>query len=84
MDNKIKIRDFIAANLLTFDDDVTFSDSDNIFKLGFVNSLFAMKLLGYIENTFEIVVENEEISLDNFNSVDNINNFLEKKLSKNT
>ena len=84
MDHKDKIRDFIMGNLMTFDDDVTFADSDNIFKLGFVNSLFAMKLLIYIEATFKIRVENHEISMDNFNSVDVINLFVENKLSKNS
>ena len=45
MDYALKIRQIITDNLIVFDDDVEFSDSDNIFEMGFVNSLFTVKLL---------------------------------------
>lgn len=73
------VRNFINENLLVFDDDAEFTDSDNIFELGFVNSLFAMKLVSYVENTFKTKVENTDLRLDNFNSVDNIVKFINSK-----
>jgi acyl carrier protein len=79
MDLNKNVREFINENLLVFDDDAEFSDSDNIFELGFVNSLFAMKLVAYVENTFKIKVENTDLRLDNFNSVDNIVKFINSK-----
>jgi len=80
MEPRVKIRSFIESNLLVADDDVTFMDSDNIFHMGYVNSLFAMKLLNYVEQEFNIRVENEELDIQNFSSVDNIVRLLEKKL----
>jgi len=77
-----KIRAYIQSNLIVFDDDATFSDSDNIFKLGFVNSLFAMKLLNFVETEFGIVVDNDDINIANFSSVDNIVALVEKKSKK--
>jgi len=77
-----KIRAYIQSNLIVFDDDATFSDSDNIFKLGFVNSLFAMKLLNFVENEFGIVVDNDDINIANFSSVDNIVSLVERKSKK--
>ena len=74
-----RIREFINENLLVFDDEAEFTDSDNIFELGFVNSLFAMKLVSYVENNFKIKVENSDLRLDNFNSVDNIEKFINSK-----
>ena len=74
-----RIREFINENLLVFDDEAEFTDSDNIFELGFVNSLFAMKLVSYVENNFKIKVENSDLRLDNFNSVDNIVKFINSK-----
>lgn len=74
-----KIRKYIAANLVVFEDEAEFKDSDNIFKLGFVNSLFAMKLLNYVEKEFSITVESEEIDIANFSSVDNIVALINKK-----
>ena len=79
MDLNKNVREFINENLLVFDDDAEFTNSDNIFELGFVNSLFAMKLVSYVENTFKIKVENTDLRLDNFNSVDNIVKFINNK-----
>ena len=69
---RAKIRRFINDNLKNSGPDKALVDSDNIFELGFVNSLFALKLLGYIESEFSIKLANEDIRIGNFNSVDNI------------
>ena len=79
MDLKEKIRQFIEANLVVFEDEAEFTDSDNIFEMGFVNSLFAMKLVSYIEQEFEIEVDNEDLEISNFNSVDRIVGYVENK-----
>ena len=75
-----KIREFINKNLQAFENEAQFSDSDNIFALGFVNSLFAMKLVAFVEATFTITVEDTDLNLDNFNSVDNIAKFINRKI----
>jgi methoxymalonate biosynthesis acyl carrier protein len=80
MELNSKIREYIQSNLVVFDDEAEFSDSDNIFKLGFVNSLFAMKLLNFVETEFNIVVDNDDININNFSSVVNIVSLVEKKL----
>lgn len=72
------VRAYIMDNLVKFDDEI-FSDSDNIFSKGFVNSLFAMKLLNFIEKEFEIKVEDEDIEIANFSSIDNIINLIQRK-----
>jgi len=38
----------------------------DIFSLGFVNSLFAMELVMFVEKTFEVTIPNEELRIDNF------------------
>lgn len=80
MEQKEQIRKFIESNLIVFEDEAEFSDADNIFEMGYVNSLFAMKLLNYIENKFGITVENEEINIKNFSSVNNIYQLVKAKL----
>jgi len=40
-----------------------------------------MKLVAYVENTYKIKVENSDLRLDNFNSVDNIVKFINNKLN---
>lgn len=76
-----KIRSYIEQNFIVFDDEIQFTDSDNIFELGFVNSLFAMKLLTYVEQEFKVIIENSEIDIKNFNSVDNIVKLLKGKMN---
>lgn len=80
MNNKEKVKAFIEENLIKYDDETSFSDEDNIFTMGFVNSLFAMKLLNYIESEFSITVESDEMELSNFSSVNNIDSFLNRKV----
>ena len=81
MELKEKVRKFIEANLVVFEDEADFTDSDNIFEMGFVNSLFAMKLVSYIEQEFGIEVDNEDLEISNFSSVDRIVEYIENKKS---
>ena len=72
METKKVIKDFIMQNMTYFEDDVILNDTDNIFEMGFVNSLFSMKLLNFIEKTFEIEVSDDELNLENFSTLNNI------------
>ncbi|MFI6225937.1 acyl carrier protein [Micromonospora echinospora] len=55
--------------------------SDDIFAQGFVNSLFAMELVMFIERTFGVTIPNDLLRLDNFRSVAAMTDLLEKKLA---
>lgn len=79
MEEKKIIREYINNNLIIFDDQKTFLDSDNIFQKGFVNSLFAMKLLNFVETQFSIKFDDEDMQLSNFSSIDNIKKLITKK-----
>ncbi|MGD2087725.1 MAG: acyl carrier protein [Candidatus Aminicenantes bacterium] len=74
-----KIREFIKDNIEVIEYERDFTDDENIFELGFVNSLFAMKLLNYVENEFNVEVVPEDMDIANFNSVNNIVEFIERK-----
>ena len=76
---KEKIRSIIESNLKIFDSDVDFSDDDHIFRKGFVDSLFAVKLLAYLEQEFSIKIGNEDLNIENFHSVNQIISFVESK-----
>jgi acyl carrier protein len=47
-------------------------DDEDFFAQGFVNSLFAMQLVQFVESEFQLTVEPEDLELSNFNSVDAI------------
>ncbi|WP_300609514.1 acyl carrier protein [Trebonia sp.] len=65
-DSVIKpIAEFIAVRF----PDVGLGPDDDIFALGFVNSLFAMELVMFLETTFAFTVPNEALRLDSFRSL---------------
>ncbi|KEI98775.1 D-alanyl carrier protein [Clostridium botulinum A2B3 87] len=55
-------------------------DDDNIFENGAVNSLFAMQLIVFLENEFNIKVENDDLDIKNFSTINSIVNFINSKL----
>ncbi|MEW5983055.1 MAG: acyl carrier protein [Acidobacteriota bacterium] len=73
------IRQFIQGHLVVFDDEAVFSDSDNIFEKGFVNSLFAMQLVTYVQQAFGLELSDDDIDLANFRSIDAMINLLTRK-----
>ncbi|MBR8641369.1 acyl carrier protein [Streptomyces tuirus] len=60
------IRDFVLKRF----PGVGLKDDVDIFTLGFVNSLFAMELVMFLEQEFSLKIPNEEMRLDNFRTVD--------------
>jgi acyl carrier protein len=75
-----KIRTFIEENLTVLEENVDLKDDDNIFELGFVDSLFAMQLVGFVEEEFQIQVTNQDLDITNFSSILGIVSFINSKL----
>jgi len=71
------IRTFMAR---TFDGRVV-ADEDDIFALGFGNSLFAMQLVAFVEREFDIEIESEDLEMSNFRSIQSISTLVGKKLA---
>lgn len=56
-------------------------DDENIFELGFVNSLFSMQLVMFIEKEFGVTINNEDLDLEKFKSINSIAELVESKLN---
>lgn len=76
MNNKTKIREFLSKFFRTAE----LTDADDFFERGFVNSLFAMQLVMFVEKEFDIEIEDEDLDLQNFNTVNAIDNFVGRKV----
>jgi methoxymalonate biosynthesis acyl carrier protein len=50
----------------------TLSDSDDMFALGYVNSLFALQLVRFVEKEFGLLLGAEDMDFDNFRTVNGI------------
>ena len=56
----------------------TIEADQDIFSLGYINSLFAMELVMFIEKTFSVTVPNEELRIDNFRTVEAMSALVER------
>ena len=75
MDTKQQIRDFVSRFFRGHD----LGDGEDMFASGFVNSMFAMQLVQFVETTFGITVESDDLDIDNFRSIDAIAALVERK-----
>ena len=72
---RLRIKDFLSRFFKSHD----LQPDEDIFALGFVNSLLAMQLVAFVEKEFGITVEDQDLDLDNFRSVDAIARLVERK-----
>jgi acyl carrier protein len=56
-------------------------DDDDIFELNVVDSLFAMQLVLFVEDAFSMQVEQHELDIKYFSSIDALTSFVLSKLS---
>ena len=77
----------IAEKLMGFIKEISFSDDDRIkedtllFAEGIFDSLGFLSLVSYLSDEFGIDVSNDELSEENFESINAIVAFIEKKKS---
>lgn len=65
---------FVKDAKLDLKDDTSFLDE------GIIDSTGVMELVAFLETNFNVKVEDEEIVPDNFDSINNLTNFLQQKL----
>lgn len=65
---KTKTRQFLSKHFQNHD----LKDDEDIFALGFVSSLLAIQLVQFVEKEFGIVVDDDDLDIDNFRSIDKI------------
>lgn len=74
-DAKAKIKDFLSQYFANHD----LQDDDDIFAQGFINSMFAMQLVLFIEQAFQITIENEDLDIENFRTINAMAQLIERK-----
>ncbi len=74
MDTRERIMNFFKSRGKT--DELKY-DTD-LFKGGYINSLFALEMVVFIEETFKIKIKNKEINEKNFRTIDSIATVVER------
>jgi acyl carrier protein len=76
---KNRISAFIVENFL-FGKDKNFRDDTSLIDEGIIDSTGVLELVGFLEQEFSIVVEDEELLPENLNSINNVVAYVERKL----
>jgi len=79
-DNKSKIRAYIVENFL-FDNEDGLKDETSFLEEGIIDSTGVLELVNFLEEDFEITIDDEELIPENLDSIDNVTSYLEKKLN---
>jgi acyl carrier protein len=77
--NKSKIREFIIENFL-FGNANGLEDGTSFLEEGIIDSTGILELVTYLEEEFEITIEDEELIPENLDSINNVNVYLEMKM----
>ena len=78
MDTKQRGREFVTSNFFVQDAD-GLTDSASLLDLGVVDSTGVLEIMGFLESTFGVSVEDDEIVPENLDSIERIASFVERK-----
>jgi len=76
-----KIRNFIVENFL-FGNDENLNNDTSFLEEGIIDSTGVLELVTFLEETFNIQIEDEELIPENLDSLNNVTNFIEAKLKQ--
>ena len=79
---KEKIKTFIVNNFLLGVNAGNLNDSDSFLEKGIVDSTGILEVVSFIEESFSIKVEDEELLPDNLDSINHLVDFVQKKQNK--
>jgi acyl carrier protein len=78
MDLKAQIRAFITKNFY-IPDGSTIPDEASLLDRGVIDSTGVFEVIGFIEDTFHLTVEDTEMIPENLDSIDRITAYIERK-----
>jgi len=74
-ERKDKIKGFLSKYFKNHE----LTNDEDIFALGFVNSLLAIQLVSFVEKEFGVEIGDDDLDIDNFRSIDKIDALVERK-----
>ncbi len=78
-DQKTKIKNFIIENFL-FGNADGLEDSTSFLEEGIIDSTGVLELVTFLEEEFEIQIEDEELIPENLDSINYVSAYLERKM----
>ena len=76
------IRQFVIANFLFGTDDGTLASDESFLENGIIDSTGVLELVGFLEQTYQIKVRDQELIPDNLDSLHKVSAFVQRKLAQ--
>ena len=78
---KDQLRAYIQDNLLIGESHML-ADSDQLLLDGYIDSLGVTRLMGFIRSEFGVVVPAQEVTVENFGSVEVMTHYVERRMAE--
>jgi len=78
---KSDLRQFILDNFLYGQDDNIFGDDISFLEKGIIDSTGVLELVSFIEETYGISVDDEDLIPDNFDSLNKLSSYIGHKMA---
>ena len=76
------VRGFVTDNFLFGRKNATLGGDDSLLEQGLIDSTGVLELVSFIENKFEIKVEDDDLVPDNLDSINRLIAFIQTKLEE--
>ena len=74
------LRSFIVDTFFVGEESEDFADSDSFMEKGIIDSTGVLELTSFLEEKYQVTVEDEEMTPDNLDSIDNLVAFIGRKV----
>ncbi len=74
-----RVRDFISENFPAAQDGEQYSSSQSLIETGVIDSIGVLTLVTWLEQEFEIIVDDEDVVPDNLDSINSLVSYVNRK-----
>lgn len=74
-----QIKNFINDNFLYANNGEKLKNDQSFLKSGIIDSTGVLELISFVEDTFKIKIEDDELIPENLDSINNVNQFILRK-----
>ena len=78
----LRVREFVIENFLFGGDGEGLSDEDSFLDRGIIDSTGVLELVTFLEETFRIQIDDEELVPDNLDSIQRVARFVTDKVER--
>ena len=81
-DVALRVREFVIENFLFGSEQEGLSDEDSFLDRGIIDSTGVLELVTFLEETFRIQIDDEELVPDNLDSIQRVARFVTDKVER--